>query len=140
MRVGRFNGVAVDKIPNGYLRWMVTQTGFPKDVLECAKDKLEKSNFCDLQLSVSRHAIDEFSLRFNRIWLNHVRDSGNEADGMATFITKMAQEALDYGEDRSKRRHQDDGTIKEYKQIKWVFAKEGAFPEYKELVTVMPVY
>ncbi len=136
MIVGRYAGTPVDRLPNSYLRWIIGQD-FPKIILDAAKKKLEQSDYNDLYLNVTRHAVDMFSKRFLYLWNEHIRKQGDKGDGLATFIVKQAQEAWENGTDISKHRHQDDGTVKLYKQIKWVFAVNSNFPDYRDLVTVM---
>ena len=135
--VGRYAGKRIDTLPNSYLRWMLTQGDFPKLWLDWAKKKLEGSNYSDLYLSLSRHAIDMFSKRFNHLWLKHVREEGDKADGIATFMARLAEEAWEKGEDVSKHRHQDDGVIKELRGIKWVFNVNRDVPEYRDVITVI---
>lgn len=136
MEVGRYAGVAIDKLPNGYLRWVIGQD-FSKDILEAAKEKLAGSDYNTLYLNVSRHAIDMFSKRFLFKWLQSENLKGDAGDGLATFVTKMAQEAWEKGEDRSKHRHQDDGVVKDWRGVQFVFGVNENFPDYKEVITVM---
>lgn len=135
--VGRFAGTPIDQLPNSYLRWMMTQS-FPKDWLDCARNKLKQSEYNDLFLNVSRHAIDMFSKRFMHLWNHHIRELGDEGHGLATFIAKLAQVAWDEGIDVSKRRHQKDGVVRELDGIKWVFGVNPDFPEYRDVITVIP--
>ena len=137
MKVGRYAGVPVDKLPNSYLRWLITQN-FSKDILEVAKRKLEDSDYNDLFLSVSRHAIDMFSKRFLSVWVESESSKGEKMDGLATFIAKRAQEAWDKGTDISKHRYQKDGVVKEYNNVKWVFGVNPNYPDYRDVITVMP--
>lgn len=137
MNVGRYVGVPVDQLPNSYLRWVIGQS-FPKEILDAAKKKLEQSDYGDLYLNVSRHAIDMFSKRFLGRWLQSEGSKDEDADGLATFIAKHAQEAWENGTDVSKHRHQDDGTMKELNGIKWVFNVSPSYPDYRDLITVMP--
>lgn len=136
MKVGRYAGVPVDKLPNSYLRWIITQN-FSRDILEAAKQKLGESDYNDLFLSVSRHTIDMFSKRFLHVWIESENPKGKEMDGIATFIAKRAQEAWDKGKDVSKHRHQSDGVIKELDGIKWVFGVNPNYPDYRDVITVM---
>lgn len=133
MQVGRYAGTQVDKLPNSYLRWMIGQ-GFSPEILAAAKKKLEQSEFNDLHMNVTRHAIDMFSKRFIEVWIQ----GKHEDVGLATFIALYAQRAWEHGIDMSKHRHKDDGIIKEYEHILWVFNVNEAFPDYKDLITVMP--
>lgn len=136
MRVGRYAGKRVDTLPNSYLRWLITQD-FPRDVVECAKNKLEQSDYNDLYLNATRHAVDMYSKRFLHLWNAHVRERGDEADGVASFLVKHAQEAWEKGEDASKHRHANDGVVRRWQGILFVFVVSPTFPDYKELVTVM---
>ena len=135
--VGKYAGTKIDALPNSYLRWMMTQD-FPKEWLDCAKEKLEKSSYNNLDINVSRHTIDMFSKRFLSVWLQSESDKGEDADGLATFIAKLSQEAWEKGEDVSKYRHKDDGTVKLYKDIQWVFDVNPNYPDYCAVITVMP--
>lgn len=138
MPVGRYVGRPVDELPNSYLRWVITQN-FPKAVLEAAKKKLGASVYNDLYLNVSRHALDMFSKRFLFYWMKRENHKGDAGDGLATFVAKFSQEAWEKGRDVSKNRHQNDGIVKEYEGIQFVFCVNPNFPDYKEVVTVMPV-
>lgn len=138
INVGRYAGTPIDQLPNSYLRWMLTQK-FPKDWLEVAKRKLAASPYSNDYLSISRHAFDQFSLRFLDRWQAYLGTEQVKHDGMGTFIAKEAERAWSEGIDRSKRRHQDDGVVKELDGIKWVFGVSPTFPDYKDLITVMPV-
>jgi len=133
--VGRYAGTPIDKLPNSYLRWMITQD-FSEEILEAVKSKLEDSEYNDLYLSISRHAIDMFSKRFLWRWVN-ARDEGETNDGLATFMAKLAQEAWDKGTDISKFRHRDDGIVKNWDGIKWVFGVNPNYPDYRDVITVM---
>src|SRR3990172_2144006 len=66
--LGKYAGKRIDTLPNSYLRWMITQD-FPKEWMDCAKEKLEQSDHSDLNLNISRHAIDMFSKRFLTLWI-----------------------------------------------------------------------
>lgn len=135
--VGRYAGTPIDKLPNSYLRWMLSQKDFPSLWLECARRKLEQSDYYDANISVSRHAIDMFSKRFIHLWNYHIREKGDQSDGIATFLVKFSQEAWDKGADISKKRHQDDGIVKEYQGIRFVFGVIPNIPDYHNVVTVM---
>lgn len=136
MEVGRYAGKPVDQLPNSYLRWLCSQD-FPKDILETAHKKLEESDYNDFYLNISRHAIDMFSKRFVGQWITS-EGSKSDGDGLATYMVKEAQEAWDKGTDTSKHRHQDDGIVKDFKGKKWVFNLNPNFPDYKDVITVMP--
>ena len=135
MVVGRYIGVPIDKLPNSYLRWLITQN-FSKEILDVARKKLEESDYNDLFLNVSRHALDMFSIRFLDVWLNSQQKKIDEM-GLASFIAQLADQAWKEGKDVSKRRHKDDGIVKELEGIKWVFNVNPQCPDYKDVITVM---
>lgn len=137
MMVGRYAGKPVESLPNSYLRWVLGQD-FPKIILEAAKEKLSKSDYNDLHINVSRHTIDMFSKRFLHLWNAHIIMVGDKGDGLATFIAKLSQEAWEKGIDISKHRHQDDGVVKNYQGIRWVFGINSNYPDYRDVITVMP--
>lgn len=134
--VGRYAGTPIDQLPNSYLRWMITQS-FPREWLEAARRKLEQSDYNDTYLSLSRHAIDMFSKRFLALWIESEAKKGEDGDGLATFLVKLAQAAWEHGKDVSKHRHQDDGVVKQYGGIRFVFGVNPNFPDYKDVITVM---
>lgn len=135
MTVGRYAGTPIDRLPNSYLRWLITQD-FPKLWKDIAHQKLSESTYNDLHINVTRHALDMFSKRMLHLWLAEVRKN-KDAPGIATFVAEMAQVAWQLGDDISKRRHQDDGTIKLYQGIKWVFNVHPDYPEYKDVITII---
>lgn len=134
--VGKYAGAPIDALPNSYLRWMLTQD-FPKEWLECARTKLEASDYSDIYLSISRHAIDMFSKRFLWMWLKSENKKGDDAMGLGTFIATLAQEAWDCGRDTSKHRHKGDGVVRSYKGIQWVFGFNPHYPDLHDVITVM---
>ena len=138
MPVGKYAGKRIDQLPNSYLRWMLGQD-FPKVLLEAAKAKVSQSKYSDEYITVSRHAIDMFSLRFFPMWCDYMEEPMHEHSGFGTYLANMATRAWEHGKDESKRRHQDDGIVKRYANVLWVFQVSPHFPEYKELITVMRV-
>ena len=137
MKVGKYAGKRLDTLPNGYLRWLVGQD-FPKEIADAAMAKLEKSEYHNEQMAVSRHALDMFSKRCLSMWLES-RERNPDADGIATFVSKLAVDAWEHGEDISKHRHQDDGVTKQKDGIKWVFSVNTNSPDYREVITIMPM-
>lgn len=140
MQVGKYAGTPVDQLPNQYLRWMMTQD-FPRDVMDVARRKLKESAWNNDPIHLTRHAMDMFSLRFITYWESACIDAKlarTEEPGLASFITRLAQAAWDEGKDVSKHRHSRDGIVKQHNGIKWVFSVNYAYPEYKDVITVMP--
>ena len=139
INVGKYKGTPIDQLPTSYLRWMLGQD-FPPEWLAIAKAKVESSPFSNEPLAVSRHAIDRFSLRFLSLWELHRSNAEVthiEAYGIATFLVKLGEEAWSKGQDVSKNRHQDDGIVKQWRGVKFVFNQSAQFPDYRELITVM---
>lgn len=133
MPVGKYAGVAIDKLPLSYCRWIVSQK-FDEDILKAAKRKVDQSLYSKHDINVSRHAIDMFSIRHIELWINR----GTKTKiGLGTFLAELAEEAWNKGLNISKERYEDDGIIKLYKDIKFVFSQNEMFPQFKELVTVM---
>lgn len=136
MTVGKYANMRMDKLPLSYLRWMMTQD-FPKPWLAFAKKKLEASDFNDMKLSVTRHAIDMFSKRFIHVWIQSEGQKGDEGVGLASFIAMLADEAWEKGEYVRKPRHQDDGIVKELRGMRFVFKANPSFEEYRTVITIM---
>lgn len=139
--VGKYAGTPIDQLPVSYCRWMLGQD-FPKEWLDVAKRKVEASPYSSEPLTVSRHALDRYSMRFIKRWQGyikafHVKQTEKTPDGLATFVVKQAERAWNEGKDVSKNRHQDDGIVREFEGIKYVFSQSKIFPEYRELITVM---
>lgn len=134
--VGQYEGTPIDQLPVGYLRWMLGQD-FPREWLEIAKAKVDASPLYKGSLVASKHAIDRYSLRFLKRWTAYRYGGKDNNDGIATFLVKQAEEAWNQGQDVSKNRHKDDGIVKYYKGILYVFNQGKEFPEYVELITVM---
>lgn len=135
MFTGKYKGIRLDQIPNSYLRWMLTQD-FPTEFMDAAKKKINASIYDSSELHLSRHAIDVFSKRFITIWLESESEKGDDGEGLATFMTRLAERAWLQGRDVSKNRHEDDGIIKELFGLRWVFARNSALPDYKDVITV----
>ena len=135
MTVGRYAGTPIDKLPNSYLRWMLTQD-FPKLFKDAAEKKLGASQHNDIYLNVTRHTLDMFSKRFLHLWL---KEEGRKADGVgiATFVARLADEAWRNGEDTSLHRHQDDGLRRDWNGLRWVYQVAEGYPDFKDVITVM---
>lgn len=141
MQVGKYAGTPVDQLPNSYLRWILVQN-FPKEILECAKRKLDNSQFDNSPIHISRHALDMFSIRFIKFWIHAPENEGNSEEvgiGIATFVARLAQEAWEQGEVSTRHRYQDEGVRRDFKGIRWVYKVSPIFPDYKEVITCMAV-
>ncbi len=130
MEVGKYRGTPVDQLPNSYLRWMVRQS-FPEEYLEAARRKLGASQYDDTHIEVSRHAMDMYSTRHLVDWIT----ATNGETGIGTHVAKLANEAWDKGVVISKKRTKDDGIVKRWNGVDWVFSdnNEG---DLRSLITV----
>ena len=135
--VGKYAGCRIDQLPNGYLRWMITQD-FPKLWLDIAREKLASSPYSNDYIAVSRHAVDQFSFRFIERWINSEGSRGETGVGLGTFIAKEAERAWQEGEHVSKNRHKDDGVARKLDGIVWVFSQNPNFPDYRDVITCYP--
>lgn len=136
--VGKYAGTPIDQLPNSYLRWMIGQD-FPKLWLDIAKEKLAQSPYSNDFISVSRHCVDQFSLRFLEKWIKQIRsDDDEEILGLGTFIAREAEKAWQGGASVSKHRHKDDGVARELDGIVWVFSQNANFPDYRDVITCFP--
>ena len=129
MSVGKYKNVRMDAIPAGYLRWLCTQP-FPQEILDFAMKKLRDDNTTNIQMEVTRHAYDRFSLRF----MNNYFNRQDKAEGIGSYFAREANEAYEKGKDVSKHRHDSEQITKVYKGIKWVFNKGGSI---RCLITIM---
>lgn len=138
MTVGKYAGMRIDTLPNGYLRWMLSKD-FPEEFLAIAREKLAASDHNDFDVEVTRHALDMFSKRFLHLWKRQIQDFGDDGDGIATFVAKMAQRAWEEGQAGRKPRHSGDGISKELEGVEFIFGINANYPEYKTVITVLPV-
>lgn len=135
LEVGRYRNIPIDKLPLSYLRWVVTQK-FSPEIIGAALDKLNKSDYNNTHMNVTRHALDSYSKLFLYIWVTHVEKEGQKADGFASFVTNEAIKAWEQGKDISKHRYEDDGIIKTLHGVSWVFHHNSETQEFKDVVTV----
>ena len=129
LKVGKYKGIPVDQLPMSYLKWILSKD-FPEEIKKYARNKVTSNNTVTLQMEVTRHAYDKFSLLF----LSTYFDRKDRTEGIGSYLARMATEAHAQGKDVSKHRHEDDELVKEYKGVKYVFNRKG---EQKILITVM---
>lgn len=121
---GKYKGVRISQVPMSYLRWMLSQK-FSPDLLEYAKEKLVTNNTTNIDLDITRHAYDSFSVRYLGIWQNSNMGRLGKIIGIGTFLAEIANKAFIEGKDVSKNRHKYEEIIKEYQGIKFVFNRDG---------------
>lgn len=120
-------------LPVNYLRWLLTQSEIPPEILAIAKEKVDASiEKSEDYIDVSRHALDKFSLMFLDRWKNDSRGLG-----LGSYVARIAQEAFEIGKDISKRRHKDDGLVRELNGIRYVYKQSKEYPEYLQVITIM---
>lgn len=130
MPFGRYKGIAVKKIPNSYLRWLLTVPSIPKIIREEAENKLRSSDFDSTDIQISRHAVDMFSKRFINKW-------ADRKIGIGTFLAHMAIDAINKGIIVNDDRNIGKGISIYYDNIVWVFTWPKESPDFKSLITVM---
>lgn len=134
MQKGKYRGIPVDKLPNSYLKWMLSSGfDFPEEQLRYARKKVNSNVTSSIDLNVTRHALDKFSLKYMHLW-KPVKLGNGVYEGFASYVARVAYEALESGEDVSKHRRDDDETRKKYENIIYVFNSKG---EYRTLITVL---
>lgn len=132
MQIGKYRGVPIDKLPNSYLKWMLSKD-FPEEYLKYARMKVNTNSTSSIDLNVTRHAIDRFSLRYMNTW-KPIKVSNGVYEGLASYIARIAFEALHDGKDISKHRRNDDEMRMIKDGITYVFNSTG---DYKTLITVL---
>lgn len=125
LNFGKYMGIAIDKVPTSYCRWILSQQ-FSDEIMYWARKKVGVEITNRIDIEVTRHALDKYSLNFLDRW-----QAINE--GLASFVARKALEAWERGSDVSKNRHQDEQIIKSYEKMRWVFNKGG---ESRVLITV----
>jgi hypothetical protein len=134
MQVGKYKGVAADKLPLSYCRWMLTQK-FPEDVTRVARAKVEASPLRKKSISISIHAIDKFSLLYLDRWQKEGRPNGI---GIGEYVISLGTQALLLGKRIPSDRFQNDAERYSYDGVIYVYGGQSDLPEYKELVTLFP--
>lgn len=130
MPFGKYQGIEVKSIPNSYLRWLMNHDGIPQFLKEEARKKLEKSDYDNTDIEVTRHAVDMFSKRFLDKW-----DDKNT--GIGSFVAQRAIEAFTKGKVLAGERTFNHGIKFLFDDIIWVINWDKKLPQYKSLITVM---
>lgn len=123
---GRHEGELITRVPVSYLKWMVREdTSQAKQ----AEEELKRRGTETPDLEVSGHAIDRFSQRHLKLWLQHQKDEVSPV-GLWTFIHRLAREAVRCAGRRKPGEPKDDLTVN-HRGVRWVFALGGAWPVVK---------
>lgn len=132
MPYGKYKGTKIDQLPNSYLKWMLGHD-FPEEYLRYARKKVNTNVTSSIDINVTRHALDKFSLKYMHLWKT-VNLGNGVYEGLASYVARMAYQAFETGEDVSKHRRDDDEIRKKYQDITYVFNSKG---ELKTLITVL---
>lgn len=119
---GRHKGKRWTRIPVGYLFWMVSSK---HSHAETARREIERRGSVVPTLDVSTHAIDRASFRLMDEW----RQTRRDEEGLASWLSRMAREALDYGKQVNANRYDHAG-------IRFVF-EDLESTEWPVVLTVM---
>lgn len=130
---GKYKGVKISQVPMSYLRWMLGQK-FPPELMKFAWEKVRANKSSDIEMEVTRHAYDSFSLRYIGLWQKSNIGILGKQIGIGTFLAELADHAWKEGKDVSMHRHQDEEIRKEYQGVKFVFNRHGYI---RTLITIM---
>lgn len=121
---GRHKDKLVTRVPFSYLSWMVNEfpPDDPKHMLADAELKRRGTKIPTIQLSA--HAIDRFSQRRLKVYLDYVSNGGKE--GLYTWLAQIAAKAY---ESRDKRTNK--GTEE---GITFAFEDGHSFPVVKTVL------
>lgn len=133
LSIGKYKGKRITEVPMSYLRWILSQK-FPAEIMDFAREKVSENPTSNINMDITRHAYDSFSLRYLGKWQQYNIGRLGKMVGIGSYISMIAQEAFDTGEDISKTRHQDEELIKKYQDMKFVFNRDG---EVKVCITIM---
>lgn len=117
---GRHKGERIQRVPVGYLLWMVN---IGHDMKAEAQAELGRRGTTLPKIEVSGHAIDRASLNCRKIWHQTALDG---SEGIHAWLVRVAYEAWTMAD-------KEDTLI--YLGMKFVFECGGAWPVLK---TVMP--
>lgn len=107
MEYGVHKGVEITKVPVNYLNWMV---GIGHEKVQEARKELDRRGSITPDLDISPHALNRFSERF----LDRFIMRQNKAEGIHTFLYRMARKAATLAKRRGV-------SIVKYEGIRFVF-------------------
>ncbi len=115
----RHPNTLITRVPVSYLKWMINVDHQEADY---AKAELERRGTTTPTLDVSNHAIDRVSLHSLKTW----ERTRNEDEGLASWLHRMAQEALEHNDTQNgKFIHQG---------MALVFEMDGEWPVLKTVM------
>lgn len=112
---GRHEGELWTRLPVSYLTWMVNINHSRKEIAEA---ELKRRGTSTPTLDVSNHAIDRASLRLLGRWREMQLDP---KEGLCSWLTRMAREALDEGT-------RDSAGRLRYRGMVFMFNEDGVWP------------
>ena len=116
---GKHEGELFTRLPVGYLRWMINRNTGQSDI---AKAEFERRGDTMPKVELSRHAIDNASLRVWKIfWIQKRKD-----EGLCSWLERMTLEAIADSEPV-------DGKII-FNGMKFVIAEGEEFPTLKTIM------
>jgi hypothetical protein len=116
---GKHQGVRLVHVPVSYLKWMVNVGHTYADHAEA---EMKRRGTVTPDLDVSGHAIDRASLYCLKVW----ESTRKEKEGLHAWLVRVAQEALEKGDEREGKVH--------YMGMKMVFLHEGKWPVLKTVI------
>jgi uncharacterized protein (DUF3820 family) len=116
---GKHQGERLVHVPVGYLKWMVNVN---HTCAAYAEAELARRGTVTPDIDVSGHAIDRASLYCLEVW----KSTRNENEGLHAWLVRVAQEALEKGEEREGKIH--------YMGMKMVFVREGKWPVLQTVI------
>jgi hypothetical protein len=119
---GKHRGERYTRLPVSYLKWLANTPNHKAQ--EIAKAELERRGTTTPTIEVSGHAIDRASISCRRQWHETKKD---ENEGIHAWLCRMAQEALDQGQDVKGK--------KLWNGLLFAYEMDGCWPVLK---TVMP--
>jgi len=95
---GKYQGQLYTRVPSGYLEWMVNNHHSRQDFAEA---ELKRRGKVAPEIEISSHAIDQCSKHCMDLW----KQTRLPHEGIHTWATRMAKEALMQGQQDSSGRY-----------------------------------
>ena len=112
---GKHNGLMLEQVPISYLRWMAGSIDHKPGLIASVKAVLADkcADWEDGETAISLHAIERFSQRAERVFINRT----DKSQGIISLLREMAEEAR-------ARSPEGEGDIEtRYADICWCFSR-----------------